>query len=687
MTETNSLRSAIDSGRDAHRRGDLVAARDHYVRALEIHSDDADVLHSLAQIELKLGHLRLAESHQREAIKINRYGVGFQNQLGDILLARKRLRDAEAAYFEELRMRPDFSASHYNLGQLMLRADNVKRAIKHLQSAVQFNPEYVEASALLGYALIEDEQLKPGLKWLQTALKINPQYATTYSFLGHLNAKLKRTKQAEAHFSKALKLDPENIQALSGAGDLHERRGELSRAIASFNRVLEIDDENVAVTRALASIWERQGVWSIAEKYYQRAHKLAPSSIDILHDLADVQLKRRDLAGTIVSYEKALQIRPSDQRSLAQYGRLKALTGDTKLALSKLSTVVQGGIVNTDVLCSYAQLLSAASRSHEGIALLEQRLRGNCSNEEQCLIHFTLGNLHDVDSSYDLAFHNYRKGNLLKQARFNAKDFDEHCTKLIEQFSAENLANAPRVGNSGEGLTFMIGMPRSGVRVIEKYLQGADEVTTSGSTPFVETTAYRMSSRYKQQWPANVVDWDIEALSKYARLYTQRSRIDDADATIFLDATWRNFLYVGLIEMMFPRARLIYCARDYRDVALSCYCNDHGQNHGAAFSYNLRDIAAYIRSHKKVMAHWAEVISLPMHVVSYERMILEFDEETAALKQFLDLPEGLVDEPEDGVRLPKPSSLRSTSLRRYRHYRNHLESFVEDLGSPPDKPF
>ena len=32
-----------------------------------------------------------------------------------------------------------------------------------------------------------------------------------------------------------------------------------------------------------------------------------------------------------------------------------------------------------------------------------------------------------------------------------------------------------------------------------------------------------------------------------------------------------NILQVGLIATLFPRAQIIYCSRDARDISLSCY--------------------------------------------------------------------------------------------------------------------
>ncbi len=35
-----------------------------------------------------------------------------------------------------------------------------------------------------------------------------------------------------------------------------------------------------------------------------------------------------------------------------------------------------------------------------------------------------------------------------------------------------------------------------------------------------------------------------------------------------------NYLYLGLLSVLFPRATFIHCRRDLRDVAVSCWMTD-----------------------------------------------------------------------------------------------------------------
>lgn len=690
MSDLEGLKKSIEAGEEAFFAGDFAKARECYLAELKRHPDDADLLHALSLVEFRDGQFEQAEEYLQKAISLNRYGVGFQNSLGDLYLAQNKLREAEAAYFEELRMRPDFSLSHNQLGLLMLQTGNVSRAIKHFQSAVQFMPAYAEAAGNLGLALYRDEQFLAAVKAFELALELNDKNARCHANLGHVRLQLGDTTQAASGFERALVLDPNCAEAIRGMAQLRLVQGKVQESIAAFDKVLQLNPADVESVLALAGIWERQGLWEPAEEHYRRAHELAPGNLNVLNQLARLQVARGRNKQAVISYEKALQLRPSDQPSLAGYGNLKAAMGDTKLAMSKLSAVVHSGRATSELISAFARLLAAAGRRRDGITLLEQRLRTRIPKPEKCDLHFALGDLLDADSSYDLAFHNYRQANQHKGARFDANRFTRVCTRIQETFTRQSMDAAGSVGGSGEGFVFMVGMPRAGIRVIEQQLQSHDEIIGTGGTPFIEMSAYRLCSEQGLTWPADASALDQTVLAKYASLFRDRARLLGDETHVLLDATWRNFLYLGLIELMFPRAKIVYCARDFRDVALSCFFTHFPAQAGStAFAYNLSDIATYINAHRRLMAHWKKTLSLPVHIVSYERMILDYDEASSELLEFLGVPDSraLQDQGSKEDALPKPSSLKSISLRRYRHYKQHLDGLLSELELPPETTY
>src|SRR5262249_28495944 len=89
-----------------------------------------------------------------------------------------------------------------------------------------------------------------------------------------------------------------------------------------------------------------------------------------------------------------------------------------------------------------------------------------------------------------------------------------------------------------------------------------------------------------------------------------------------------NYLCLGLIALLFPRATLIYVRRDLRDVALSCWMTPFGSTRWAD---TLDCLARRIADHHRLMAHWQAVLPQPVHEVCYERLVDDFEPEARRL--------------------------------------------------------
>ena len=81
-----------------------------------------------------------------------------------------------------------------------------------------------------------------------------------------------------------------------------------------------------------------------------------------------------------------------------------------------------------------------------------------------------------------------------------------------------------------------------------------------------------------------------------------------------------NTLYLGLFAALFPRATLIHCRRDLRDVALSCWLTRFGQ---VRWACDLDHIAARIAAYRRVMEHWRRVLPVPLIEVDYEAVVAD----------------------------------------------------------------
>ena len=61
-----------------------------------------------------------------------------------------------------------------------------------------------------------------------------------------------------------------------------------------------------------------------------------------------------------------------------------------------------------------------------------------------------------------------------------------------------------------------------------------------------------------------------------------------------------NYLYLGPLAGLFPRAKFIHCRRDFRDVAVSCWMTHFGE---ICWANDQQDIASRFRDYQRMMAH------------------------------------------------------------------------------------
>ncbi len=146
-----------------------------------------------------------------------------------------------------------------------------------------------------------------------------------------------------------------------------------------------------------------------------------------------------------------------------------------------------------------------------------------------------------------------------------------------------------------------------------------------------------------------------------------------------------NFMYLGLIALIYPNARIIHCKRDPRDTALSCYFQNFVHSH--AWSCDLGHIGVYYNTYMEMMGHWRKVLPLPILDVNYEDVVQDQEHMSRRMIDFIGLdwdPACLDFHTSDGaVRTASKWQVRqpiySSSVARWKDYESFLTSFLETL--------
>ena len=98
--------------------------------------------------------------------------------------------------------------------------------------------------------------------------------------------------------------------------------------------------------------------------------------------------------------------------------------------------------------------------------------------------------------------------------------------------------------------------------------------------------------------------------------------IDGGGNERIVDKMPENYLYLGLLAVLFPNAVFIHCRRDLRDVAVSCWMTDFTS---IRWANDPAHIASRFQQYRRVMDHWSTVLPVAIHHVDYEENVADLE--------------------------------------------------------------
>jgi hypothetical protein len=256
---------------------------------------------------------------------------------------------------------------------------------------------------------------------------------------------------------------------------------------------------------------------------------------------------------------------------------------------------------------------------------------------------------------------------------------------MMAFFAAERLAELPRADNRSEQPVFIVGMPRSGTSLVEQILSCHRGVHAAGELRDVGKLVASLGLRFQGEDDV-LPGLDSGSLNAAAGRHLERLRGLGGNAKRLTDKMPYNFLHLGLISLLFPRARVIHCLRDPIDTCLSCYFQNFAT--GNFFSFDLGNAGLYYRQYERLMAHWRTVLDKPILEVRYEEHVAEPEKVCREMLDFLDLdwdPACLRfhesrrftnTASRDQVRKP----IYTSSSGRWQRYERHLGPLLEALA-------
>ncbi len=491
-------------------------------------------------------------------------------------------------------------------------------------------------------------RLREAYGLLRSAVELAPRYAPVLAAFGWVSGQLGDHAGGLPHLKKAVQIDGTKAQYHFWLGVLQQSEQDIEGAKLSLNRAIALKKDLPGPYVSMASILERTGEWAKSLEWIEKGRKATPG---------DAHLE-------------------------AVYWKIKAEMGEREAARDGLRELLaRNPAPPTDTLI-------------------------RCNHT----LGLTLDKLGDYDGAFE-AFSRFNALRLSGDAAKNALARDD-ITPVVEAqkaITAETFATW-RDEEPGDGLPapgMLIGFPRSGTTMTENVLASHPGVAATPERtmlPDVVVEMQRLAKSGGVDLSAFLHTMDEAMLRRLRRMYwdaaareTDGALGPDFKAKLLVDKFPLHLVRVGIINRLFPRARVIVALRDPRDCCLSAFSQYFGINPAMVRFLTIEGAARLYEQAMGLYLLLRPRLTMPVLQVRYEDTVVDLEAQARRMLEFLGLEwNDSVLRPEDRAKkhyTGTPSfravttAVNTKAKGRWVKYRAHLAPifpilapFVEEFG-------
>jgi tetratricopeptide (TPR) repeat protein len=496
---------------------------------------------------------------------------------------------------------PGNAEVRFTLAVLLRREGRIDESLAAVGPILASGQASAEALALYSFCKMDAREYRQALPRLEQAIALQPHVANYHHKLGMIHQALRNYPAASNSYHRAIELDATNPSSFSNLSQVLLELKEYDRAVSFMEQAIalnpDVPEYYVLLARGLIAADRKEGIETLLEKAVS-----LKDTLDVAHRMLgyrNLEFGRFPLAER--HFKRALELRPG------QAALYEALASCRKFTIED----------------------DPFKREMEQFA----RTPGIPSDQKRHLL-YALGKYHNDVKDYETAFKLFDQGNDLMKDRlkgkpYNRKLFSYLLNGFIETFDKEYFESHRNIGSASNAPIIIVGVIRSGTTLLEEILARHPKVGAGGELHF---------------WHQNLTGGTTKELGliskeRAATLQTDYLRLlkniaPDCDRVT--DKMPQNFMLLGWIHALFPKAKIIVCRRQPVDIALSIWMTSFGE--AVDYAHDKKNIIYYISEFQRLIDHWSSVLpSESITQVWYEDVVADQEGQVRSLLQFLDL--------------------------------------------------
>jgi tetratricopeptide (TPR) repeat protein len=375
-----------------------------------------------------------------------------------------------------------------------------------------------------------------------------------------------------------------------------------------FKKLIKKQPTNYSLHNIVGQLYFLNGMLEEATLSQKKSIELKNDYYSAYYDLAEIQKAQGDFVSSKVNYKKAISYNTNS--------------------------------VNGELHRSFSSIHKYQSLLDEHLVQMKSLLETE-TVEEQAKTHikFALAKAYEDILEYDKSVQILEEANteyyqsLKYSSEFISKEID-----ILKNFYIDHKAKAENKDLSfTENVPiFIIGLPRSGSTLVEQIVSSHPKVVSYGESKIF---GHNLSKFFNVQDFAlfnnqlnkvsNKVLYQIG--KEYCKTINEKS-----NHNFFTDKMLFNFCYLGLIKICLPGAKIIYCARDYRDIFVSIYKNYFSEPK-MGFAYNKNELLEFIHLFNSTISFWSKELNDSIFNLHYENLVKQPKIEVTKMLEFCGL--------------------------------------------------
>jgi Flp pilus assembly protein TadD len=487
-----------------------------------------------------------------------------------------------------------------------------------------------------------------------------------------------------------IKKFPTNSYLMNLIGSCFQKIGQFEKAKKIFEDNIAINPNNFDAMNNLGNTYKLLENYKDAELMYSKALKINPNFSESLQNLANLKFELHDYDQALILYNKAYNSNPNNFLALYNLGLVYQSLGKFEDAEKTLKKVLE---INPNFTKAYKILsrFKKFQQNDELILEMEKKIKDpNLLDQLKPDILFALGKAYEDVKNFEKSFKYYDEANSTYSKVVNYKfDNDENLFISLKDFFQNIDFSEKNYKNENiKNFIFIVGLPRSGTSLTEQIIASHSNVFGGGELAHMGNII-RKKLFHNQKLNFNKFSEILENNTQrnFGNLYYKLSGIENYKEEYLTDKNPMNFLWIGFINLIFPKAKIINIRRNLKDNFLSLYKNMFDGN--LNWSYNKMDLLKFCKYYDDLMKFWNKKIPNNILDIYYEDLINDNLNTTKKILNFCNLKWEdqclKFYENKRAIRTVSSAQARSPiykdSVKAYENYQIYLDKFYKELDS------